>query len=115
LNSYLLLTVGKIGDADLQSLGEMPKLSDLRLGGTLVADKCLPIIKKQFPKGGYITAQDSKMTPAGVEPVKSSTSLSTSARSIEGSKVSRTWQCTSNTRIDIRPPDVRPTAAVSSM
>ncbi|MBM3982233.1 MAG: hypothetical protein FJ304_18600 [Planctomycetes bacterium] len=64
---YLFLTNAKIGDAGLKNLGEKPNLRDLRLGGTLVTDDALPIIKKQFPKVGYITAEGSKLTPAGAE------------------------------------------------
>ncbi len=64
---YLFLTNAKIGDAGLKNLGEKPDLYDLRLGGTLVTDGCLPVIKKQFPKVGYITAKDSKLTPAGAD------------------------------------------------
>jgi hypothetical protein len=64
---FLFLTNAKIGDAGLKNLGEKPNLHDFRLGGTLVTDDCLPIIKKQFPKVGYITAKDSKLTPAGAE------------------------------------------------
>jgi hypothetical protein len=64
---FLFLVNAKIGDAGLKNLGEKPNLHDFRLGGTLVTDDCLPLIKKQFPKVGYITAKDSKITKAGAE------------------------------------------------